>query len=364
MASDDGNQRAGTEGFVEPVDDEEWVSSPQTPRNFSPWAQAMLELEAARPEELVPTNAASVPGWRSRTRGRLTDLLGRFPGSVPALAEFGPAVACGQYTRERIVFDAERTMSVPAWLLIPKGRQRPGPAVLAIHGHGAGKDQVLGIDDERAVRDEHPGDYARQLVEAGYVVLAPDLRGFGERADWVPDHKDLCDANLAAAVAAGRNPLTANVHDLVVCMNVLEEHPLVDPARLGAVGFSYGATMALFLAAWDTRVRATVVSGYFSSWRAAHRVPYNLCGSQVLFGMLGELEHVDLGALVAPRALLVESGTGDGLFPAEAARQSMTELQSVYRAMRAPNGTLEHHVFDGEHRWDGASALEFLEQWL
>jgi hypothetical protein len=28
----------------------------------------------------------------------------------------------------------------------------------------------------------------------------------------------------------------------------------------------------------------------------------------VLPGMLGELEHVDLGALIAPRALLVETG--------------------------------------------------------
>jgi dienelactone hydrolase len=167
-----------------------------------------------------------------------------------------------------------------------------------------------------------------------------------------------------AAIAAGRNPLTANLHDLVCAIDVLEEHHLVDPERLSAVGFSYGATMAMFLSAWDTRVRATVVSGYFSSWKAAHRVPYNLCGSQVLFGMLGTLEHVDIGALIAPRALLVESGTDDPLFPVDDARAAVAELASVYHAMRAPGGVLEHHVFDGGHRWDGTTVVEFLERWL
>ncbi len=355
---------SGSDGYVVEVDDDDdWVSPPLTRRNFSPWAQAMLELAAVHREEEVPTNAASVPGWRARTRGRLTDLLGEFPRPAALNVEISDPVDCGLYTRDRIVFDTEPTMSVPAYLLVPSGRRRPGPAVIAIHGHGPGKDEVVGLT-ESADDGEPAGDYARQLAEAGYVVLAPDLRCFGERADWAPDDKYLCDANLVAAVAAGRNPLTANVHDLVAAIDLLEDHHLVDAARIGAVGFSYGATMALFLAAWDTRVRAAVVSGYFSSWQAAHRVPYNLCGSQVLFGMLGVIEHVDVAALIAPRALLVESGTEDPLFPVDEARTAVAELTGVYRAMRAPNDLPEHHVFEGGHRWDGSSTLEFLERWL
>ena len=356
---------AESETYVVDVDeDDDWVVPAYSRRNFSPWAQAMLELESIHREEEVPTNAASVPGWRARTRGRLTDLLGPLPRRVPLNAELTDPVDCGTYTRDRMVFDTEATMSVPAYLLIPNDRRRPGPAVLAIHGHGPGKDEIVGIDARSPSPTEPAGDYARQLAEAGYVVLAPDLRCFGERADWAPDDKYLCDANLVAAVAAGRNPLTANLHDLACAIDLLEEHHLVDPARIGAVGFSYGATMALFLSAWDTRVRATVVSGYFSSWKAAHRVPYNLCGSQVLFGMLGILEHVDIGALIAPRALLVESGAEDPLFPVDDARASVAELASVYSAMRAPGGVLEHHIFDGDHRWDGTTVAEFLERWL
>jgi dienelactone hydrolase len=238
--------------------------------------------------------------------------------------------------------------------------------VIAIHGHGPGKAEVVGLDtpEVRTAAAEHHGDYAHRLAEAGFVVLAPDLRAFGERTDWAPADHYLCDANLVAAVAAGRNPMADNLLDLMRCIDLLSEHHLVDPARIGVVGFSYGATMSLLLAAWETRIRAAVVSGYFSSWRAAHRVPYNLCGSQVLFGMLGEIEHVDLGALIAPRALLVESGTEDPLFPLDAAREAMTELHTVYHAMRAPTHALEHHVFEGGHRWDGSTAVAFLERWL
>ncbi len=341
--------------------DDDWlVVPPPAHRNFSPWAQVQLELAATVPEEGVPSIPGAVPGWRARTRGRLTDHLGEFPRGVPLRGEVTHREDLGEYTRERIVYDTEETMSVPAFLLVPHRRQRRGPAVVAVHGHGPGKDEIAGVGPD----GPGPGAYAHQLAQAGYVVLAPDLRCFGERADWAPDDRDPCDANLAAAVAAGRNPLAANLYDLVCSIDLLEEHPLVDPARIGVAGFSYGGTMALFLAAWDTRVRAAIVSGFFSSWKAVHRVPYNLCGSQVLFGMLGTIEHVDLGALVAPRALMIESGTEDLLFPHDVARATVDQLGSVYEAMRAPSGTLEHHVFDGDHRWDGTTALAFLERWL
>src|ERR1700688_5169615 len=92
--------------------------------------------------------------------------------------------------------------------------------------------------------------------------------------------------------------------------------------------------MTLLLAAWDERVAAAVVSGFFSSWAEAHKMPWNMCGSQVLPGMLGQLEHVDLGALVAPRPLLIESGTGDDLFPVPIASAQARRLRVVDGALR------------------------------
>jgi len=335
-------------------------------RNFSPWAYWMLRLAATEPGDPCPSDApAEIPAWRARCRARLTELIGTPPARVPADLEVRDQIDCGTYRRESIVFDSEAGMSVPAFLLVPHARRAPGPAVLAQHGHGPGKSEVCGLEDDasRAAIAEHHGDYGHRLAEAGYVVLAPDLRCFGERADWNPPDKYACDLNLVHAHAAGENPLSQNLWDLTCAFDVLAAHPLVDAERLGMVGFSYGATVTLFLAASDERVRAAVVSGYFSAWRDAHQMPWNLCGSQVLPGMLGELEHVALGGLVAPRPLLVETGRDDPIFPEPAASREMVRLAAVYEALGASE-RLEHDVFAGGHRWNGERVMPFLARWL
>ncbi len=331
-------------------------------RNYSPWYQWMIRLAATTHEDPLPEHdLAAVPAWLGRRRERLIDLLGSEPDLVPLRLETLESEACDGYRRDKIVYDTEDTMSVPAYLLVPDGRegQPPGAAVLACHGHGPGKTQVVGIDHT----DMPNADYGLQLVRRGYVVLVPDLRCFGERLDWNPEDHYACDTNLVHAAMAGWNPLAQNIWDLRRSLDVLGQHPLVDPARLGMVGISYGGTVTLFTAALDSRVAASVVSGYFSSWAVSHKMPWNMCGSQIVSGMLGRLEHEDLGALVAPRPLLVESGTEDDLFPYATATESVRRTRMVYDQLGAGDH-LEHDVFEGGHQWHGTQALPFLDRWL
>jgi dienelactone hydrolase len=326
----------------------------------------MVKLEATRLEDPLPlddladTSDASdlLPAWLELRRQRLDELLGPMPALVELNLETIERVECESYTREKVVFDTEATMSVPAYLLIPHDRSTPGPAVLAVHGHGPGKSQAVGLEFT-----ETPGsDYAHQLAQRGYVVLAPDLRCFGERADWNPPDHYGCDTNLVHAVMAGVAPLAQNLWDLARALDVLESHALVDATRIGVAGLSLGGTMSLFLAAWDERVSAAVVSGYFSSWAQSHRMPWNMCGSQVLPGMLGRIEHLDLGALVAPRPLLIESGTSDDLFPVAVASAELQKLRKVYEFLGSAE-RVDHAEFEGGHRWNGA-AYEWFERWL
>jgi dienelactone hydrolase len=328
-------------------------------RNFSPWYQAVTRLMATEEPDGLPEDPDAVEPWRHRFAARLHDTLAPWPESVPPDLEVTEDEAGDGFRRQRVVFDSETTMSVPAYLLVPEGRHDPGPAVLAVHGHGPGKSRICGLDPEAP-----PGsDYAAELARRGHVVLAPDMRCFGERADWNPDDHYACDTNLVHQVMGGWNPLTQNLWDLGRALDVLEAHPLVDPDRMGVAGFSYGGTMALFLAATDARVAAAVVSGYFSSWAEAHKVPWNMCGSQVLFGMLGRMEHVDLAALIAPRPLLVENGRDDLLFPLPAAEASLARLRPLYDRVGAGD-RLVHDAFDGDHQWHGALAYPFLDRWL
>ncbi|HXW34980.1 MAG TPA: alpha/beta hydrolase family protein [Acidimicrobiales bacterium] len=332
-------------------------------RNFSPWYAWMVELDRTTLLDPLPLEDISqleaVNAWRDRCRKRLTELLGPSPERVGLELETVESVQCDGYKRERIVFDTEDVMSVPAFLLVPDKTKEPGPAVLAAHGHGPGKSLICGL-----VEGETPGgDYALQLVRRGYVVLAPDLRCFGERADWNPPDHYGCDTNLVHAVMAGKNPLAQNLWDLGRCLDVLESHPLVDPQRIGMVGLSYGGTVTLFLSALDERIAASVVSGYFSSWAESHKMPWNMCGSQVMSGMLGRIEHLDVASLIAPRPLLVETGTEDDLFPVKVAQDQMTSLRAVYDSLGALD-CVEHDVFEGGHAWHGERAYPFLEKWL
>lgn len=323
----------------------------------------MLQLPSVVDEDPCPQDHAAIPAWRERVRERLTAMLGEPPDRVPLEVELTDTVDAGDHLRHRVVYDVDPTMSVPAFLLVPTSRTGAGAgsAVLAVHGHGPGKDLICGLTGPA---NEH---YALQLVRAGHVVLAPDLRCFGERQDpqWDPSRtKYDCDTNLVAATMAGQVPLAQNLWDLHRSIDLLAGHPLVDPERIAVAGFSYGGTMSLFCAATDPRVRAAVVSGYLSSWRTAHTVPWNMCGSQVLAGQLGRLEHLDVAALVAPRPLLVESGTDDILFPATAARETVARLREVVAALGADPEVVVHDVFDGDHRWHGQQVAPFLTRHL
>ena len=333
---------------------------PPPKRNYSPWYQWMSRLASTTHEDPLPEgHLDSLARWKEGRRQRLRELMGPMPTPVPPDLETLESVQCDGYRRDKIVFDTEDTMSVPAYLLVPDGRVHEGAAVLACHGHGPGKSQAVGLEHT----DAPHSDYALQLVRQGYVVLAPDLRCFGERQDWNPDDHYACDTNLVHAVMAGWNPLAQNVWDLMRCLDVLAQHPLVDATRIGMVGLSYGGTVTLFTAASDERVAAAVVSGYFSSWAVSHKMPWNMCGSQVLHDMLGHLEHEDLGALIAPRPLLIESGTKDDLFPVAVAAESVRRVGLVY-GHEGVGDRLTHDVFEGEHQWHGVAAVDFLNRWL
>jgi len=161
----------------------------------------------------------------------------------------------------------------------------------------------------------------------------------------------------------GHELLALDLWDLARGLDLLSEHPLVDHRRIGMVGLSQGGTCTLFLSAWDRRIRAAVVSGYFNRWATCATIGWNMCGSQVLTGITRQLDHFDLGTLIAPRRLLVESGTGDNIFPVEAARATMAGLRQVYELLGVPE-RIEHDVYEGGHRWHGERAYPFLARWL
>jgi dienelactone hydrolase len=321
-------------------------------RNFSPWAYWRIRVDSATPPPVL-------------SRARLHELLGLLPTMVEADVEVTDVEQRDGYRVERIVFDAEAAMSVPALLLVPDGadEDEPRPAVLAVHGHGTTKDTISTPGGIRGDEGALNADYAHRLVTAGLVVLAPDLRGFGERSDWTPDDHYHCDVDMVNGILVGTTPFAQNLWDMARCLDVLQGLPYVDQNRMGACGWSYGGTITLFLAAWDERVAAALVCNALASIASSHRVPWNLCGSQVLPGMAGEIDHPALVGLIAPRPLIAENAEDDLIFPLDAAKATIGQAQAAYAAAGAPDG-IELFVTAGDHHFDGTDSLPALIQAL
>jgi len=337
-------------------------------RNFSLGEYWKRRFAATVPQLRVPLDDIdSYAQWRPQAEAKYAELMGRMPEAVALEPDVTETADCGSYVRERVVLQVEEDMAMPCYVLTPKDRAEPGPAILAQHGHGAGKSAVCGIDDGDPDKsksiDEHNYDYARQFALRGYVVIAPDLRSFGEWLDETPEYLDPCNFNFVMGALLGHNLLALDIWDLQRAIDYLQQHPLVDPERIGMTGLSQGGTMTLFTTAYEPRIKVAVCSGYFNSFWDFALIPWNMCGSQILFDILQWFDHLELAALIAPRPFLVEIGTEDSIFPVTATKQEYDKLAQLYETLGVRE-RLDIDVFEGGHRYSGAKAYDWFDRWL
>jgi len=279
----------------------------------------------------------------------------------------------GYYTLEKVIINTMALSSVPAFVLVPKSNgNKQLPAVLAIHGHGGkryGKVLVAGEDrrdpDIRKTIKVHNYDYGRRLAEEGYLAICPDLWGFGERSNGFDAYpgRDGCNVFFLKAMLLGLNPLALNLWDMMRTIDYLQGRDDVDGRRIGAVGLSYGGTIALFLSALDQRVKATVVSCYLNTFGSYALGLGNTCGMQTVPDLLKYAEMSDIASLIAPRPLLFESGARDPGFPVARALESYRRIRKVYEVAGAAN-KLGIDIFQGGHKFSGRKSLQWLREWL
>lgn len=308
--------------------------------------------------------------WRERLKAKLLELLGEFPSPVPLESISLGKVEEENYIREKLLIRTEEDMVVPAYLFIPndlkKGERRP--ALICQHGHGHGKDDVAGVthgEGRRSFTIEHLNyAYAREFAKRGFVVLAPDARGFGERSlGYEHPGKDGCDIILIKSLLLGLNPLTLNLYDLMRCMDYLQERPEVNGERIGCVGLSYGGTLTLYLSALDERIKCAVISCYLNSFYTYALSLGNTCGSQTIPNLLLWMEMEDIACSIAPRPVLYESGLRDEGFPIEEARKAFAKVKRCYELL-GEGEKVAMDEFEGGHMFHGALAFDWVERWM
>lgn len=292
--------------------------------------------------------------WRRRLRAALRkslaiDLLGRPPVPRPRIRR---TLDQGSYLRHQIEYQTLPGNLVRAFLLVPKAGPARLPAVICPHGHVPGGSEGV-VDPGQSLG----AAYGHELAQAGAVVLAPDNAGNAARHDGRP-LKDGCESLWRRLNHVGLDLTGFRIWELMAGLNLLQAHPRVDPRRLGAAGLSGGCWLSQVLSALDTRVRAAVLSGYFSTFRQTAWVGHCICHHPKGIGAVCEMH--DIAALIAPRPLMIESGTHDLPYPVEPA---FSHTRRAYRLVGAP-GNLFLHRYDGGHLFHGTRSLPWLMRQL
>jgi dienelactone hydrolase len=315
----------------------------------------------------------SAEEWQRSTRTALRTCVGFVddPG-VPFEPEQVELITKDTYSREKIVISTAADTRMPVYLLRPDSPP-PWPTVLALHGHGYGAKDIVGLWEDGTERDTPDGyhrDFAVDLCRKGFAVAAPEISCFGERrTDFGylntvlgQPEPSTCENTAALATHLGGSVIGLRVRDGMRLVDYLSSLDGFDVDRLGAMGISGGGMHAFFSSCIDPRIRAVVVSGYFSSFEASilamRHCPCNYVPGLAAFG-----EMADLSGLIAPRPLFVESGSHDPIFPVDAVRTGVAGAREVYRAFGAEDA-VELGVFEGRHRIHGEEAFRFLQRHL
>lgn len=332
----------------------------------------------SRQLRLRTETAAIFAEWQQELRGRLRSITGiDTMQTCPLDPQLDPPVALDGYRRQRLTIAVEPGVRMALYILLPDnlqdGEQRA--AIIAPHGHGGGgKESVAGRDDLAyvvpAIR-QYNYDYGVQFVRAGFIVFCPDARGFGERRErtMLEDQDPLggsCRVINNMAMPLGQTITGMWTWDLMRLIDYIETRSDCDSARIGCAGLSGGGLQTLWLSALDQRVRCAIVSGYFYGYKDSLLHLNQNCSCNYVPGLWQLADIGDIGALIAPRPLLIESGTRDPL-NGERGLQNVDEQLAITRPayqLLAAGQALEHTTFEGEHRWGGADAVAWLRRWL
>jgi dienelactone hydrolase len=339
--------------------------------------------------------------WKRRARGKLLELLHYAPPPCAPRPEVVESIDRGDHVREKVYFHTTPDIRVPAYVLVPKKRERPLPAVVALHDHGGfyfwGKEKLVEDDDEHPVLTDFKKRYyagisiATALARQGYVVIVTDMFYWGERRllldgdpeDWRERPRTISADRVAAfnqragqsEQLVGRTIFAAGFTwpgvifwDDVRTVDYLLTRPEVDPQRIGCVGLSVGGLRACHLAALDDRVKAAVVVGWMASFPAQlkRHIRNTIGHTKVVPGLYRYLDYPDVASLAMPGALLVINGSKDTLFDLDGVRACFEKLRACYQKAGVPD-RFRARLYETPHEFNAemqVEAWEWLRRWV
>ena len=285
------------------------------------------------------------------------------------IEKVGKALEYPEYTLQKYSFELCKNLKTAVFILTPKEMKKSASGVVALCGHGYGVRQILNISKsgkKKHIRyfDNYQKCFAAELAKRGCIVAAPELFGFGEarlKKDLTkPFYISSCDELSHHLLPYGLTTASIRVMQAVACGKILLNQKFVDPERLGIMGISGGGLTALYASVIDESFKKIVISGYVNTFESSILSMWH-CPDNYIPNIFTVGEIYDFAASLAPRELLIESGTKDKLFPIEASKKAHTKIKSVYSLIGASD-KLQVDVFDGKHSVSGRKSFDFLAE--
>jgi hypothetical protein len=310
-------------------------------------------------------DVSSLDAWQASTeryRAALWDeVIGRLPEpSLPPNPRTRRVYDAPAWTGYEVTLDLWPDVFAYGVLLLPKdlreGERRP----VVVCQHGLEGRPVDVIEKEGRPYEQ----FARRLVERGYVVYAPQNPYIGRDAFRMLQRK--------------ANPLGWSLFSFIVAQHRvtlawLGAQPFVDPARIAFYGLSYGGKTAMRVPALldgPGEYCLSICSGDFNEWivKCAStdlQMSYMFTGEWEMFEFdLGHtFNYAEMAYLIAPRPFMVERGHRDGVAFDEWVAFEYAKVRRRYADLKIPERT-EIAYFDGPHTIDGTATYPFLDKHL
>ena len=304
--------------------------------------------------------------WKEEIRAKFRELSGL--DDIEANAEPNPQFEIVKeeklegHTRYYCLFESEIGAVVSMYVLIPDGikPEEKRPLIITQQGHSTGFHNSVGIElyEEDNKYQQTRGMFANQSVQQGYITVAVENRGMGERRAQNEEGRRValkgggCYYEEVTALLMGRSLIGERCFDIKCTIDMVLKHfgTNIDQRKIVIAGNSGGGTLSFYAACYDERITLSVPSSAFCPYPESILRFYH-CSCNYIPHAFRWFDMQDLACLIAPRALFAINGKTDPSFKDYGVIRGFETIYKIYEKEGVPDNCHSIIMPDHGHFW-------------